>query len=587
MKAKYIIASLILGATMPLLTGCDDFLESSKPKGILDNEQVMAPENIENMVISAYAYMVTGEDMNSSFQLWQLGNVRSDDAYKGGANTEDGSHMYYAEIARGLTTDLWMFDDLWYRLYCGVNRANDALRSLNAVSADEFPLKAERTAEMRFIRGHFMFKLKELFKYVPVIDETIEENTEAYRQVSNRVYTNDELWQKVADDFRYAYDNLPETQPTDKGRPTRAAAAAYLAKTYLFKAYRQDNAGSNEITSVNADDLKKVIEYTAPAVYAAAGNRLENDFAFNFLPGDYENGVESVWAIQYSQDDGTKYGNLNFAYELTAPQGIGCCDFNKPSQNLVDAFKTDIDGLPASTDANGGTLTGGDADDVYDASRDNADPRLFHTVAMPGFPYKYNVNVDYTEAWARAPQIYGYYASMKENVDKECDCLKKNGAFYANSKNWIVLRYADVLLMRAEAEVELAALGAAEGNLDDARSIVNSLRLRAAASTTLVFDYPARYKVGTYDTPWDVAAARRAVRTERRLELAMECGRFFDLVRWGVAAEVMNAYYGSEKNRRTYLSDAYFTKNKNEYCPVPQKQINYSNGVYVQNCGWE
>lgn len=576
MRTKHIIASLVTGAMALSLAGCDDFLDSSKPKGILDNEQVSSADNIDNMVIAAYAYMVTGEDMNSSFQLWQLGNVRSDDAYKGGANTEDGSHMYYAEIARGLTTDLWVFDDLWYRLYCGINRANDALRSLAAVSEEQFPMKAQRTAEMRFIRGHFMFKLKELFKYVPVIDENIAQDTEEYRKVSNRVYTNDELWQIVADDFQYAYDNLPVSQ-VEKGRPTKAAAAAYLAKTYLFKAYRQDNAASNEITSMDADDLKKVIEYTAPAIYTEAGFGLESDFAFNFLPGTYENGTESVWAIQYSQDDGTKYGNLNFAYELTAPQGVGCCDFNKPSQNLVNSFKTDIDGLPeADYDS-----------DNYDAASDNVDPRLFHTVAMPGFPYKYNVNVDYTEAWARAPQIYGYYASMKENVDKECDCLKKNGAYYANSKNWIVLRYADVMLMRAEAEVELAALGQAEGNLSDARAIVNELRTRAAQSTTLVFDYAAKYKIDTYNSAWNVDEAREAVRTERRLELAMECGRFFDLVRWGIADQVMNAYYGSEKNRRSYLNDAYFTKNKNEYCPIPQKQINYSNGLYEQNCGWE
>lgn len=576
MKAKHILASMMLGAMTLSLTGCDDFLDSSKPKGILDNEQVATAENIDKMVISAYAYMVTGEDMNSSFQLWQLGNVRSDDAYKGGANTEDGSHMYYAEIARGLTTDLWMFDDLWYRLYCGINRANDALRSLSNVTEESYPQKYERTAEMRFIRGHFMFKLKELFKFVPVIDENIPQDTEEYRRVSNRVYTNDELWQIVADDFQYAYDNLPVSQ-IEKGRPTKAAAAAYLAKTYLFKAYHQDDINTNEITSMNADDLKKVIEYTSPTIYNASGNSLEDDFAYNFLPGSYENGRESVWAIQYSQDDGTKYGNLNFAYELTAPQGVGCCDFNKPSQNLVNAFKTNIDGLPR-TDAN---------DENYSAASDNVDPRLFHTVAMPGFPYKYNVNVDYTEAWARAPQIYGYYASMKENVDKECDCLKKNGAFYANSKNWIVLRYADVLLMRAEAEVELAALGETGGNLEDARNIVNQIRSRAGQSTTLIFDYPAKYKIGTYNTAWNVDEARQAVRTERRLELAMECGRFFDLVRWGVADQVMNAYYGSEKNRRSYLADGAFTKNKNEYCPIPQKQINYSGGIYVQNCGWE
>lgn len=577
MNTKNIIMSLAMGSALVTLTGCSDFLDSSKPKGILSNEEVSTPDNIESMVISAYAYMATGEDMNSSFQLWQLGNIRSDDAYKGGANTEDGSHMYMAEIAKGITTDLWMFDDMWYRLYCGVNRANDALRILNSVDETTFPKKKERTAEMRFIRGHFMFKLKELFKYVPVIDENATENTDAIRLISNREYTNDELWQKVADDFQYAYDNLPVTQLADKGRPSKAAAAAYLAKTYLFKAYHQDDASNNRVTSINADDLKKVMEYTNPTIYSASGNGLEEDFAFNFLPGTYENGKESIWAIQYSQDDGTKYGNLNFAYELTAPQGIGCCDFNKPSQNLVDAFKTDVDGLP---------MTDTFDDETYDATKDNADPRLFHTVAMPGFPYKYNPEVEYTNAWARAPQIYGYYASLKENVDKDCDCLKKNGAFYANSKNWIVLRYADVMLMRAEAEVELAALGDAEGNLEDARSIVNQIRLRAERSNTLIFDYNAKMKIGTYDTSWNVDQARTAVRWERRLELAMECGRFFDLVRWGVADQVMNDYYGSEKNRRSYLNDAYFTKDRNEYCPIPQKQINYSKGVYTQNCGW-
>lgn len=559
------------------MASCDDFLDSSKPKGVLDQEQVSTTDKIDNMCISAYAYMVSGEDMNSSFNLWQLGNVRSDDAYKGGANTEDGSHMYMAEIAKGITTDLWMFDDLWYRLYCGVNRANDALRVLQQTDETAFPMKQQRIAEMRFIRGHFMFKLKELFKYVPVIDENVAEDTEAYRKISNRQYSNDELWQKIADDFQFAYDNLPAVQVADKGRPSKAAAAAYLAKTYLFKAYRQDNEANNEVTSVDASDLKKVMQYTNPAIYQQGGFALESDFAFNFLPGTYENGRESIWAIQYSQDDGTKYGNLNFAFELTAPKGIGCCDFNKPSQNLVDAFKTDADGLP---------MTDNYDSKVYDSKTDNVDPRLFHTVAMPGFPYKYNPDVEYTNAWARAPQIYGYYASLKENVDKDCDCLKKNGVYYANSKNWIVLRYADVMLMRAEAEVELAALGDAEGNLEDARRIVNDIRQRASQSNTLIFDYPAKLKIGTYNTAWNVDQARTAVRWERRLELAMECGRFFDLVRWGVADKVMNAYYGSEKNRRSYLNDAYFTKNRNEYCPIPQKQINYSKNIYKQNPGW-
>lgn len=576
MKTKNILLSMMLGATLFGVTACNDFLDNSKPKGILSEDDIMKPEYVDNAVIAAYAYMVSGEDMNSSFQLWPFGNVRSDDAYKGGANTEDGSHMHYLEISSGLTTDLWTLDDMWYRLYSGVARANIALRSLQKIDEAGYPLKSERMAEMRFIRGHFMFKLKEMYKYIPVIDENIEQNIEAYRKVSNRVYTNDELWQKVADDFKFAYDNLPNSQ-ADKGRPTRAAAAAYLAKTYLFKAYRQDDVKTNKVTSINAADLSQVLTYTNPLIYTEGGFGLEDDFAYNFLPYQYENGRESIWAVQYSENDGTLYGNLNFAFQLTAPQGVGCCDFNKPSQNLVDAFKTDDKGLPLFTTYD---------DKVYNNLADNVDPRLFHTVAMPGFPYKYNTNVEYTDGWARAPQIYGYYASMKENVDKECSCLIQNGVFFANSKNWIVLRYADVMLMRAEAEIELADLGAEGGNLEDARQLVNALRQRASDSRTLIFDYNAKYKIGKYTTAWSVDEARRALRWERRLEMAMECGRFFDLVRWGIAAETLNDFYGSEKNRRAYYGNASFTEDKNEYCPIPQKQINYSKDVYIQNCGW-
>lgn len=576
MKTKNILLSMMLGATLLGVAGCNDFLDHSKPKGILSEDDIMKPEYVDNAVIAAYAYMVSGEDMNSSFQLWSFGNVRSDDAYKGGSNTEDGSHMHYVEISNGLTTDLWTLDDMWYRLYSGVARANIALRSLQKIDEASYPLKSQRMAEMRFIRGHFMFKLKEMYKYIPVIDENIEQNIEAYRKVSNRVYTNDELWQKIADDFKFAYDNLPVSQ-ADKGRPTHAAAAAYLAKTYLFKAYHQDDVKTNKVTSINADDLKQVLTYTNPQIYTNGGFGLEDDFAYNFLPYQYENGRESIWAIQYSENDGTLYGNLNFAFQLTAPQGVGCCDFNKPSQNLVDAFKTDDKGLPLFTSYD---------NKVYNNLSDNVDPRLFHTVAMPGFPYKYNTNVEYTDSWARAPQIYGYYASMKENVDKECSCLIQNGVFFANSKNWIVLRYADVMLMRAEAEIELADLGAEGGNLEDARQLVNTLRQRALDSRTLIFDYNAKYKIGKYTTAWSVDEGRQALRLERRLEMAMECGRFFDLVRWGIADITLNDFYGSEKSRRSYYSNASFTKDKNEYCPIPQKQINYSKGVYVQNCGW-
>ena len=143
--------------------------------------------------------------------------------------------------------------------------------------------------------------------------------------------------------------------------------------------------------------------------------------------------------------------------------------------------------------------------DNYDAQSEY-DPRLFHTVAIPGFPYKYNVNYTFDKSWTRNDQeYYGLYSSLKENVDPDCSCLKKvNSPFVANSMNRIVLRYADVVLMRAEALIQL-------NRLSEALPLVNEIRNRAARSTTLVFDYGANFNVAPYTSAdWsDKGAAMR------------------------------------------------------------------------------
>lgn len=568
MKKRKLYISLLLAASLLTTTGCTDFLDRNL-QGSLTQEEITTPEYVDNLVIAAYAYMVTGQDMNAPFSLWPYGNVRSDDAYKGGLNSEDGSHFHFLEIGKGITTDNWAFDDIWYRFYCGVSRANAALSSLNSIDEANYPLKQARIGEMRFLRGHYLFMLKEMFKNIVIVDETIP--TEQYTKISNVQYTSDEQWQKIADDFKFAFQNLPDTWIQDgqtiKGRPTRAAASAYLAKTMLYKAYRQNE--KNEVTEINEDDLKAVLAYTDDAIMKAGGFSLEQDYSMNFLP-QYENGRESIWAVQYSENDGTKYGNLNFGDQLTAPQGIGCCDFHKPSQNLVNAFKTSVDGFP---------LVGSYDTENYNSATDPVDPRLFHTVAIPGFPYKYNEKYTFDESWSRNKTFYGTYASLKENVDKDCTCLKKVGVFYANSLNHIVLRYADVLLMRAEALIELH-------RYQEALPLINEVRNRAAKSTVLIFDYNARFKVSPYASFTSEEMAREALQWERRLEFAMEGSRFFDLVRWGIADKVINNYYRTETARRSYYGEAVFTKNKNEYLPIPQKQINYSGNLYKQNYGW-
>ena len=287
---KKIIYIATIGITL-LTTSCDDFLDRQVPQGIVTGDQIASPEYVDNLVISAYAIWATGDDINSSFSLWNY-DVRSDDCYKGGSGTEDGGVFNALEISKGINTTDWNINDIWKRLYQCITRANTALQSLDQMDEKTYPLKNQRIAEMRFLRGHAHFMLKQLFKKIVIVnDENME--PDAYNELSNTTYTNDEQWQKIADDFQFAYDNLPEVQ-IEKGRPAQAAAAAYLAKTYLYKAYRQDGA-DNALTGINEEDLKLVVKYTDPLIMAKGGYGLETDYSMNFLP-QYENGAESVWA---------------------------------------------------------------------------------------------------------------------------------------------------------------------------------------------------------------------------------------------------------------------------------------------------
>lgn len=557
-----------------LFTSCNAFLDQDVPQAILSEEQVSNPQYVDNLVISAYAIFISAEDINSSFSMWNF-DVRSDDAYKGGNGTSDGDVFHQLEISQGILTTNWNINDMWIRLYNCLSRVNAAINALNSMG-DDYKLKEQRLAEMRFLRAYGHFLLKRLYKNIPFVIKSNMTQQE-YLALSNTEYTNDEGWQVIADDLEYAFAILPEMQ-ADKGRPTKAAAAALLAKTYLYKAYRQDDPTSHRVTEINADDLRKVLDYTDPSLYAGYG--LEPDFHNNFRPEpQYENGVESIWAMQYSMNDGTKNGNLNWAYGLIVPNipGVtdGGCDFYKPSQNLVNAFKTDDAGLPLLNTFN---------QKDFNAATDNADPRLWLTVGIPGFPYMFNPNyiMAKNQTWSRSNGLYGYNVTLKHNVDPDTEYLIK-GAWWGSPMNRIVLRYADVMLMRAEAEAQLGI------HLDEAIDLVNQLRNRSAQSTGMLTGYDVQYgakmRVMPYPGTYGKDETLLRVKMERRVELAMESERFFDLVRWGEAYDVINNYYATEADNCAIYAEAHFTADKNEYLPIPYEQIAASNGHYTQNIG--
>jgi hypothetical protein len=248
----------------------------------------------------------------------------------------------------------------------------------------------------------------------------------------------------------------------------------------------------------------------------------------------------------------------------------------------VNAFKTDATGLPMFN-----TYNDIEMKDSIDFLTNGVDPRLDHTVGIPGHPYKYSGSFIYKSSWARTPTIYGPYSTMKEMLRPDDPGLRKVGAFFGTAKNADIIRYADVLLWKAEALIEL-------GREKEALPLINMLRTRAQNSTTKLKkadgSFSSNYRVNTYldgvNCVWTQDFARKAMQWERRMEFAMESPRFFDLVRWGIAAETLNLYLGVEKKRHSYLQNAQFTKGKDEYLPVPQAQIDLTEGIYKQNNGW-
>ena len=577
MKTTYKLISVI--SIIFGMTSCSDFLEEQVPQATLTQDEVKNPEYVDNVLISAYAGLVTIEDMNASFSLWNY-DTRSDDAYVGGSDFSDGEPFHRLEKSTGVMTTDWPFSSIWNKFYNYLSRVSLSLDIL--ASADqESPIIQQRTAEMKFLRAYGHFQLKRLFKKIPFVNKLNMEEAD-YNALSNTEYTNDEGWQQIINDLQDAYAVLPTVQ-SEKGRPTKAACAAFLAKVYLYKAYHQDDANTNQVTSVSSEDLQKVVEYTAASLYNGYG--LEPDLHNNFRPEEqYENGKESIWAIQYSRNDGTVYGNLNFSNRLIVPcipkvHDSGC-DFYKPSINLVNAYRTNSNGLPMAADAT--------TDDYKVGSAQTVDPRLFVTVGVPGTPYMYNTNFMMSEsnAWSRSGGTFGYFVSLKQNVDPALTdiYLYLCDSQWASSMNRIVFRYADVLLMRAEALAQL-------GQTAEAITLVNQVRKRAAdmANASVVSTYPNKYgvhyAVGMYNGSYSKEEAMNIVKTERRLELAMESERFFDLVRWGDAATVLNNYYAEESQKMIFLEGSQFTANKNEYLPVPWEQMAASNGHYTQNCG--
>lgn len=554
MRIKNTIKTVLLLALSLQMSSCStDFLEEVI-YGEVDPSEMTKPANVERAIISAYSVLngqIDGASnaYNSPDSNFSFGDVTSDDSYKGGGGTGDQNNIHQMEIynENATTVDI---ERKWMALYEGVKRSNEAMRLLNASTDFEPSLKVKRMAELRFLRGHFYFELKKIYNRIPYIDETAL--TVADYAKSNTTFTSEEIWTKIETDFEQAYADLPETQ-SELGRPTKIAAKAYLAKCYLFQSKWQ-------------------LAYDATTEIMTSNYGLMDDFQKLFLP-ENDNNKEVIFAVQHSINDGQPSSyNGSIGDRLTAPGGpfYSQYGFHRPSQNLVNAFKTDAAGLPLENNVNV-------------VATDHVDPRLDITVGRPGIPYK-DLGILYQDSWARDLATYGEFSPKKRIVSAKSPYYVTVWP-YVNALNYYIIRYAEVILWRAEAAVEI-------NKLEEARTLVNQIRNRAATTAFVkTLDgsaNAANYTIATYNTVWtNKVDARTAVRLETRLETAMEGHRFFNLVRWGEADKVLNAYLLVEKTRRTHLTNAVFVKGKNEYFPIPQRYIDgLPVGAVTQNNGY-
>ncbi|GGF25491.1 RagB/SusD family nutrient uptake outer membrane protein [Echinicola rosea] len=575
---KTTIKYIVVGVLSLSLAGCQDILDVT-PKGIITEDQLTSAEHVDGLVTAAYAFMPRTHAFDTQ-NPW-IASLRSDDAYKGGGGLSDQTPWYQMEVFSLVNASVGNNDGVWYRGYQGISRTNTAINAILRIEDADYPLKQARLAEMRFLRGWIYFKLKRRFKWIPYIDETA--TSDDIVTIPNRPedMPNDlPLWQKIFDDFAFAAQNLPANQE-EVGRANKFAALAYQAKTLMWMGYPQDN--NHQVTNIDREKLTEALSLI-DMIIDEGGYDLAEDFANNFIL-EYDNASpESLWELQFTRDDGTPRGNLNEGNGLTAPWWnpyFSCCDFHKATYNMVNAFRVGADGLPLFDTYDEAELT--DYDAYFDGN--TWDPRLGHTVGIPGFPWKYQ-SVRYDSAGSRDPGIYGYFHSMKENVTT--DSPGKWDEFWMfNSKNQIEVRFAEVLLWKAEILIQL-------DRQDEALPIINRIRERASNSATRLAypdgSYPVEYRVEPYvdgvNINWTKENAWEALIWENRLEMAMEGRRFFDLVRWGIAAEVMNAHFEKERERRSWLDVAFFTTGRDEYLPIPQNQINWAQGVYQQNPGY-
>jgi hypothetical protein len=572
--------ALVSVSALTLTFACkDQFLEVA-PTGSLAEAQLSSKAGVEGALIGAYAQVAgKGYTRLAAANNWVWGSIRGGESNKG---TDPGDYSNINLMQRyEIPANDGDLNGTWQAKFEGVARANAVINLANGSKALSATDKTRIIAEARFLRGIYYFELKKLFNSVPYVDETV-----GYGKGIEKVANTEAFWDKIEADFGFAYTNLPATS-SSAGRANKWAAQAFLGKALLYQGKFADARSkfTDVITNGVTTNGKK---YGLVPKFADIFNAVN------------DNNEEAVFAIQSAMNTGSTnnangFDDLNYPYNTGADGPGNCCGFFQPSFSMANAYRT-VGGLPILTETAGApdyNLAANAVKHDYGINSSAAftedagalDPRIDHTIGRRGIQY-----LDWIEHpganWIRKQDYAGPYSPKKYVYYKSQENSLTDGSSWTRgyaTMNYNIMRFADVLLMAAEAEVEA-------GSLAKALEYVNLVRARAANKAGFVMKggvAEANYDIALYTSFADKTAATRAVRMERLLELATEGHRFFDLVRWGIDVPTLNAYLTYEaKTLVTKFGGATYQAT-DKYLPIPQQQIDIQGtSVLKQNPGY-
>ena len=546
-------------ATGLTLSCTSNFLDV-RPQGQLSPVQLQTGAGVEAALVGAYT-MLNGSASGTwgtyagAASHWVWGEIASDNAHKG-SDPGDQPDLAAIEQHNPISANSSL-SEIWERRFEGILRCNNTLRLLkNTADLSGTARATQIQAEARFLRAHYYFDLWRVFKYVPFVDESVADPS---------LVTNDkDIIANIEADMAYAYQNLPTTKPLSQvGRADKIAAAAYLGKIYMYE-----------------NKLAEALPLFT-SVIASRPDLATLDFRDNFDVAK-KNGPEAVFDVQASVQDGTSGDRGNVGDMLNNPflgsLPVACCGFFNPSFDLANAYRVDANGLPDYNNLHTNYFPSSFDASFQVPTQLAVDPRLDYTLGRQGIPYR-DWGVMAGNSWVRNPGYDGPFVPYKNVTDASGVATHTvPGTTNLNDLNIHIIRLADVYLLAAECYVQA-------GNLADALKLVNKVRERAAKLPAKQIQAggqtikAANYLVGQYPSFSSATYATRAIQWERRLELALEGHRFYDLRRWGILQSTLTEYAAYESKKLSYVTPV----SRNDfYYQIPQVQIDRSKGVLKQ-----